>query len=321
MRKILVTIPAYDKHKEYLESIDQQAEFVYCEQSAVTEVMVAEATIIIGNVNPKYLKQAKNLTFMQLDSAGVEAFIAPGVLPPGVLLANASGAYGLAISEYMVGSVFLLQKKFHLYLENMTTQTWRDEGKVKSIADSVTLALGVGDIGSQFAQKMHALGSRVIGVRRNKTSSPPYLEALYQIDELDDILPKADIVACSLPGTPETKHLLDKNRLLKMKKGAIIVNVGRGSLIPTQDLYDVLQEGHLGGAALDVTEIEPLPKDSPLWRAPNLLLTPHIAGWYHVPQILESMVEIAGDNLKAVLHGGKIRNEVDFEAGYRKFKG
>ena len=105
-----------------------------------------------------------------------------------------------------------------------------------------------------------------------------------------------------------------------MKKRAIIVNVGRGSLIPTQDLYDVLQEGHLGGAALDVTEIEPLPKDSPLWRAPNLLLTPHIAGWYHVPQILESMVEIAGDNLKAVLHGGEIRNEVDFEAGYRKFK-
>jgi len=321
MRRILVTIPVGEKHKEYLESIDPQAEFVYCAQDKVTQEMVAEATIIIGNVNPGYLKHAKDLTFMQLDSAGVEAFIAPGVLPSEVLLANATGAYGLAISEYMVGSVFLLQKKFHLYLENMSTQTWRDEGKVNSIADSVTLVLGVGDIGGQFARKMHALGSRVIGVRRNKTSCPPYLEALYQIDELDDVLPKADVVACSLPGTPETKHLLDKSRLLKMKKGAIVVNVGRGSLIPTQDLCDVLQEGHLGGAAIDVTEIEPLPKNSPLWHAPNLLLTPHIAGWYHVPQILETMVEIAGDNLKAVIHGGEIRNEVDFEAGYRKFKG
>ncbi len=104
-----------------------------------------------------------------------------------------------------------------------------------------------------------------------------------------------------------------------MKKGAILLNVGRGSLIPTMDLCDALHSGRLGGAAIDVTEQEPLEPDSPLWDAPNLLITPHVAGKYHMQQILESVVEIAAYNLKAILTDGNIKNEVDFQTGYRKF--
>ena len=146
------------------------------------------------------------------------------------------------------------------------------------------------------------------------------MDEMYQMEELDSLLGRADIVACFLPGTSQTTHLLGRERLSKMKDGAILLNAGRGSLIPMEDLLEALNSGKLGGAALDVVEQEPLPKDSPLWDIPNLLITPHISGNYHMRQIREMIIEIAAENLKAVLSGGRIKNEVDFQTGYRKFQ-
>ncbi len=325
MEEILVTIPVEPQHKKYLEDAAARvlgsggSHFVYKAQKDVKQDMAEKADIILGNVEPEFLRNAADLKLMQLDSAGASPYIVPGIMPPGAKLANATGAYGLAISEYMLGAVLMLVKKLHLYERNMRAHAWQDEGKVNSIADSVTLVVGLGDIGGQFAQKMHALGSHVIGIRRNKAKKPDYLEELHQLDALDTLLERADIVACTLPGTPETEKLFCRERLEKMKDGAILLNVGRGSLIPSQDLCDALHSGKLGGAAIDVTEQEPLGPDSPLWDAPNLLITPHVAGKYHMQQILESIVEIAAYNLQAILTNGTIKNEVDFQTGYRKF--
>ena len=327
MREILVTIPAEPQHKIYLEHAASEAagsdefHFTYVSQKDVTQEMVERSEFILGNVKPEYLKSARNLKLMQLDSAGAAPYIVPGIMPAGAQLANATGAYGLAISEYMLGAVLMLMKKLDRYYKNMESHEWKDEGKVNSIMNSVTLVIGLGDIGGQFARKMHARGSHVIGVRRNRAKRPDYLDELHQMDELDHLLGRADIVACSLPGTPETEHLLNRERIDRMKDGALLLNVGRGSLIPTEDLVNALRSGKLGGAAIDVAEQEPLPKDSPLWDAPNLLITPHVSGNYHMQQILETVVEIAAENLKAVLTGCKIENEVDFQTGYRKFCG
>ena len=123
-----------------------------------------------------------------------------------------------------------------------------------------------------------------------------------------------------MPGTGETAGMFDLERMKKMKPGAILINVGRGSLIPGEALKKVLVEGHLGGAILDVTEEEPLPADSPLWDLPNLLITPHVSGNYHMRQILDTVVKIAGENLEAFLDGKELVNEVDLCTGYRKFK-
>lgn len=325
MKNILVTIPVEDFHKTKLEdavagiSDSQEKQFIYVSQKEVTREMVESAEVILGNVPPSYLQGAESLKLMQLDSAGAANYTKSGVLPAGVKLANATGAYGMAISEHMLGTVLMLMKKLNKYQDNMRIHSWKDEGQVKSIADSVTLVVGLGDIGGQFAKKMHMLGSRVFGVRKNKAEKPDYLEGLYQMDDLDDLLGKADIVACSLPGTEETAGMFHKERLRKIKKGGILINVGRGSLIPTDDLCEVLKSGALSGAAIDVTETEPLPSDSPLWDAPNLLITPHISGNYHMQQILETIVDIAAYNLREVYIGGSIKNEVDFQTGYRKF--
>jgi phosphoglycerate dehydrogenase-like enzyme len=320
MREVLVVLPLNEKQKVHLESVSSQLKFIYVERTKVTPEMVESANIIIGNIKPKLLSHGKRLELMQLDSAGVEHVTSLNILSPNVVLANGTGAYGEAIAEHMLAGLMTIQKKNHLYLRNMVTADWKNEGYAGSISGSKTLVLGFGDIGSHFAMKMNALGSQVIGVRKHKTPCPNYLVSLHQMEELDKLLPQVDIVACSLPGTSETKHLLNREKLAMMKKGAILVNVGRGSLIPTEDLMWALETGQLGGAAVDVTEVEPLPKDSKLWTAPNLLITPHISGLYHEPHILEKIVEIARENIVAFLAGDQLQTQVDIEAGYRKFQ-
>lgn len=320
MKKILVTIPVKQEHKEYLEKIGEGMEFDYANLAAnATKEQVETANIILGNVKIDFLKEAKNLEFLQLDSAGAVEFTKPGVLKEGVKLCNATGAYGRSIAEHMLAQLFTLEKKIDKYQENKKRHAWKDEGKVRTIFGSTTLILGLGDIGGEFAKRMHALGSYVIGIRRNKTKKPKYLDELYQMDELDLLLPRADIIACSLPGTEQTEQLFNQEKFALMKETAIFLNVGRGNLVVEEDLIEALEKESIGGAAIDVAKIEPLPKDSPLWDTKNLLITPHIAGNFHTDDILDTIVAIAGENLKAYLFGQPLKNEVDFETGYRKF--
>lgn len=322
MKEILVTFSVEEKHKKLLEGIGTDLHFTYTTAAeAAKKEVIEQAEIILGNVNADSLKDARKLEFLQLNSAGANEYVVPGILPEGVKLCNATGAYGKSIAEYMVAAAFTLMKKMNRYEDNRLQHQWKDEGKVGTVFGSTTLILGMGDIGSEFAMRMHALGSRVIAIRRNKSDKPDYIDELYQMDALEELLPQADIVACSLPGTDATYHLLDSSRLSLMKKSAMLINVGRGTLIPTDDLIAALENGTIAAAAIDVAEIEPLPSDSPLWTAPNLLITPHVAGNFHTQHILDTIVEIAAENLKAFLNGQPLRNEVDFATGYRKFKG
>ncbi len=319
MEEVLVTIPVQEEHRRYLEMIGKNMHFTYAyRKEGATREMVGQADYILGNVKTEYLPQARRLKLLQLDSAGADQYVKPGVLPAGVKLCNATGAYGATIAEYLIGVVFALKKKIYLYEENRKKHSWHDEGMVTNVAGSKTLVLGLGDIGGTFALKMNALGSRVTGVRRNPAEKPEYLEGLYQMDALEELLPDADIVVCTLPGTAETFHLLDERKLRLMKPDAVLVNVGRGNLIPTQALISVLEDGAIAGAAIDVAEQEPLPEDSCLWDVPNLIITPHVAGNYHTKDILDTAVKIAGENLQAFLEGRPLRNEVDFTTGYRK---
>lgn len=322
MKEILVTFSVEEKHKRLLEGLGADLHFTYTTAAEASKKEVIEqAEIILGNVNADSLKDAKKLEFLQLNSAGANEYVVPGILPEGVKLCNATGAYGKSIAEYMVAAAFTLMKKMNRYEDNRLQHHWKDEGKVGTVFGSTTLILGMGDIGSEFAMRMHALGSRVIAIRRNKSGKPDYIDELHQMDALEELLPQADIVACSLPGTDATYHLLDSSKLSLMKKSAMLINVGRGTLIPTDDLIAALKNGTIAAAAIDVAEIEPLPSDSPLWDAPNLLITPHVAGNFHTQHILDTIVEIAAENLKAFLNGQPLRNEVDFATGYRKFKG
>ena len=319
METVVVVIPVTEEDKiKFQEAAPLGTRFLYTSPAQVTDAQLKGADILIGNVPPARLAAAKNLKWMQLNSAGTDGYTTPGVLPEGCVLTNATGAYGLALAEHLLAMLLCQIKKLPMSLKDQEAHIWGDNGNVISIYGSTTLVVGLGDIGSEFAMRMHALGSRVIAIRRNKTEKPAYVDALYQMDALKDLLPQADFVATMLPGTPQTYHIFDADAFARMKPGAIFLNIGRGNAADSEALTAALNSGHLGGACLDVTEPEPLPMDHPLWDAKNVMITPHISGMYHLPETLRRIVGIAAENMKAYYAHTTMRSVVDFETGYRK---
>ena len=315
--QVLVTLPVEGRHRVLLEAAAPQAEFLFMKGSAVTEEMAKNANIIIGNVPAALIQGTEALQWMQLHSAGTDGYI-QGVLPTGAVLTNASGAYGVAISEHMMGMALTLMKKFPLYLRNQQTALWRDEGPVDGFYGATVLVVGLGDIGLEFARRCKAMGSTVLGIRRVPRETPEACDAVYGLEDLDALLPKADVIALCLPATNATRKLFDATRFALVKRGAVLLNVGRGSAIDQDALCDALENGQIGGAGLDVTDPEPLPSDHRLWRMPNLLLTPHVSGGYHFPETLERIVRLSVHNLQAFVQGLPLRSMVDMETGYRK---
>jgi phosphoglycerate dehydrogenase-like enzyme len=181
---------------------------------------------------------------------------------------------------------------------------------------SIVLVIGLGDIGGSFAKRVKTLGAYTIGIRRSDFNKPEYLDELWGMDALRDLLPRADIAALSLPETPLTKKVLNRDTLSRMKQNSVIVNVGRGSAIDTEALCDALEKRQIHGAALDVTDPEPLPPDHRLWKLENAVITPHVSGGYSLKQTQEAVVRISGENIKAYLAGQPLSNVVDFAAGY-----
>ena len=317
----LVTIPVNQDVIARFEETAPGASFRYVREEDVTREDITETDILIGYVSPELIQASPRLKLFQLNLAGANTYCLPGILHEDTILCNSTGAYGVAVSEHMLASIFALTKKLNRYEHNRKKHLWRDEGSVLGIFGSTTLVIGAGDIGSEFGKRMAALGSRVIGIRRHKVEPAPYMVDSGTMEDIDRFLPEADFIACSLPATPETNRLFDAERIGRMKPTAIIANVGRGTLFDQQSLAEALMNYKIGGACLDVTDPEPLPKDSPLWDCPNLILTPHVAGYYHLHYTYERIVDIAMENLRRYLNGEELMNLVDRKSGYREFRG
>ncbi len=312
MKNVLVTIPFEDEYQQRLFEAAPNYNFKFGIEPGDLEW----ANIIIGNSPHKELSVLKNLEWVHLPSAGTEPYSIPNVLPENTILTNSTGAFGLAISEHMIACVTMLYKKLHLYRDNMAKNLWLDRGTVKRIEGSVVLIIGAGDIGIRFASKMNALGAYTIGVKRTQTPKSLCLDEQYSVGALDTLIPRADIIALALPGTKETKNIMNRERLFAMKRGAVLLNVGRGNAVDTEALCDALRSGHLYGASLDVTDPEPLPPEHPLWNCENALITPHISGFFHLRDTYEKIIDICIENVRRYHDGQSMLNVVDFETGY-----
>lgn len=318
--KIVVTPPFTEEQKGWIkEAAGTENELVFCDPQDVTEEMIKDTEVILGNLaDLTLLSQAKKLRWIQLNSAGTQGYCEPGVLPEGAVLTNATGAYGFAISEHMVGCLFMLRKKLHLYYANQLQHEWKNEGSVCAVEGSNVLVIGLGDIGTFFAKRMKALGCYVIGVKRRIGAKPEDVDELYGMEALNSLLPRADVVAMSLPENPSTYHVLSRDRISLLRENAIVLNVGRGTAIDTDALSEALYAGKIAGAALDVTDPEPLPASHPIWDAPGAIITPHISGGYALSETLLRIARICASNLKRYRNGEKLENIVDMETGYRR---
>ena len=318
MKNILVTIPVNDSHRERICGIAGGCRVDFVPRNEVTEAQVAEASVIIGNVPAKMIRASQRLELLQLESAGADAYIATGLLSPATVLCNATGAYNRAVSEHAVALTLMLMKKLHLYRDAQRAGVWTDCGSVSSPVGATVLVVGLGEIGLQYAAVMKAMGANVIGVKRRPGPCPAGIDQLVLTEEIDAVLPRADVVCSILPGTAATVHFYTPERFRLMKKSALFINCGRGNAVDSDVLLKALQEGEIAAAATDVTEREPLPGDHPLWRQENMVITPHVAGGYHLAHTHERIVDIACENLRRWMRGEEACNVVDFETGYRR---
>lgn len=319
MKTVLCLLPVEQRHKEKLErAAGAECSFIYAGEHGATAENVAAANIILGTPAPKLINASEKLELLQLNSAGAEQYVRPGVLAPKTKLTNSTGAYSKAVAEHGAAMLFMMQKKLYLYRDAQKRHEWADFGTVTSITDATVLVVGLGDIGRHFAGIVKALGAHVIGVKRRPGEKPDCVDELYTMEKLDEVLPRADVVFSVLPGTPAATHLYTAERFDLMKPDAIFINCGRGAAVDNSVLYDALKNGRIASAAIDVSEVEPLPPDSPLWTLDNLMITPHVSGDYHLPHTLECIVDIAAENLARFMRGEELINVVDFTTGYKK---
>ncbi len=318
MLNILVAVPVDEGHKKRLEGAGKGSSIVYVDKDNATKELVENADVIFGNVDPKLLVHTKKLKLLQLLTAGTDGYV--GTLPKDCALCNTTGAFSLAISEHLLAMLLMLLKRLHQYRDNQNKALWRDMGNVRSVEDLTVLILGMGDIGGAFAKKIKALGAYVIGVRRKNAEKPPYCDEVHanlSDGELDKLISRADVIALAMPDTGETRGIMGKERILRMKKGAILLNVGRGNAVDIEALADAVERFDIL-CGLDVTDPEPLPGSHRLWRMENALITPHISGFFHLKQTHDNMVEIAAENIERLLSGTEFINVVDLTTGYRR---
>lgn len=269
--------------------------------------------VLVGGPTKEIVAKLPSLKLAQLFSAGANTFT---WLDDSIILANAYGAYGKAIGEHMLASTLMFQKNFPAYYENQREREWKRRDPVFVMKDATILSVGAGAIGSEYLRLCKLLGAKTIGVRRSIHDKPDYVDKLCTMDKLDTLLPEADVVALSLPETEETIHLFNKDKFHLMKKSAILINVGRGSALVENDLITVLKEGYFQGVSLDVTEIEPLPKNNPLWNFPNVQITPHISGGYFSTANYDNVIAVVKENLTRYANNKPVLHEVNKKLGY-----
>lgn len=308
---VLVQLPLSEEQRARLEAAAPGARFEYVKPRTVTREQVEAADAIVGNVPTEMLAGASGLRLLQLNSAGYEQYAAPGVLPDGCALCCATGAYGQAVSEHLFAMVLSLVKRLPAYQDRQRAHDWCDLGPVTTLRGARVLVLGAGDIGTHLAGLFAAMGATVCGVRSHKAEPNAPFAAMGTLADLPRLLPEADVVCSVLPSTPQTAGIADDAFFASMREGAYFANAGRGDLVDQQALVESLASGHLAGAALDVCTPEPLPQDSPLWDAPNLLITPHVSGQFHLAVTLDNIVSIAAENLAHLAAGEPLINHVN----------
>lgn len=255
---------------------------------------------------------ARCLRLVQTVGAGVDSILPADDLAQNVILANASGIHAGPMSEFALGMMLALAKGFSRSFDQQHEAVWR-RYVPQSLGGQTLGILGLGSIGRELARRAHFLGMRVIGTRRRPTPVP-CVEEVVAPEETLSVLRRSDYVVVVLPLTPETRGLIDSSALEEMKPGSFLINIARGGIVNEQALCRALESGRLAGAGIDVFEQEPLPASSPLWSAPRILLTPHIAGG--MPGYMDRVAEIFAENIRRVERGEPVMNRVDRERGY-----
>ena len=295
--------------------------FVRARSDGETLERIREAEVAFGaRFTRDHLAAARRLRWIHSPAAGVGNLLFPEMVSSPVELTNNRGNSSATIAEHVIAVTLALLRGLPLAWQRQAERAWAQDEinagpPMRTLRESRVLVVGLGSIGAGVARLAHAFGAHVVGVRRRTDQpAPPGVAAVVASDGLAGELPLADVVVVAAPDTPETLRLIGEAELALMKDDAVLVNISRGSLIDEAALVRTLDTGRLRGAALDVFEHEPLPAGSPLWTRPDVLVTPHVAGFHQAHW--DIVVGTFSDNLRRFTAGEPLVNRVDKKAGY-----
>ncbi len=277
---------------------------------------IEDAEGLIGSINEEQLEKAKRLRWVHSSTAGVERYLFPEFIESDVVLTNGQGMMGPAIADHVLGMILMLTKALAIQHKAKLEKNWGQvPGHPMTDLDGKTmLILGLGGIGSEVAQRANGFGMRVKAIDPAPIEKPRHVAYIGKPDELNALLPEADVVVSTVPHTKHTHRYFGKEQFDLMKETSIFVNVGRGNTVRQEDLVDALKNESIRGACLDVTDPEPLPEDSPLWEMDNVVLTPHMSARtsesYHRRWLLMR------ENIRRFAVGEPLLNVVNKKAGY-----
>ncbi|MDA2938154.1 D-2-hydroxyacid dehydrogenase [Acidobacteria bacterium AH-259-A15] len=272
---------------------------------------IEHADCAYGYVPPDLFARAKRLRWIQCYAAGPDpSFYHEALVRSDVLVTNFRGIYNDNVGHHAVTLLLALSRHLHRYVPQQLQQEWKRGDAAVYLPDSTVVVVGVGGIGSEVARLCKSFGAITLGLDLRRTHKPDYLDELHGPEKLEDVLPRADFLVITTPDTPQTRGMMNAKRFNLMKSSAFLINVGRGVCVVLEALLQALRSGKIAGAALDVFEVEPLPVEHPLWKMPNVLITPHIAA-HKAPYLAERRTRILIGNCQRFARGEPLVNVVD----------
>ncbi len=279
--------------------------------TAAREIVDAEAAF--GRLPRELLGKAGKLRWLQAPQAAPPAgYYYPEMIAHDLAVTNFREIYNDHISAHIMAFVLAFARGLQVYIPQQLRHEWKkpvEDLGVVHLPDATMLIVGVGGIGAETARLAAAFGMTVLATDARRTEAPPGVAELHKPDALDTLLPRADFVVLTVPHTPATEGFFNRARFQRMKRSGFFINIGRGMTTKLDDLVAALRAGEIAGAALDVYEQEPLPAEHPLWGMPNVLLTPHMAGYG--PYLNDRRFAIIVENCRAFAAGRPLRNVVD----------
>jgi phosphoglycerate dehydrogenase-like enzyme len=296
-----------------LAEIVPQTRVVVAENAADAAREIVDADAAFGWLDAELLAQAKKLRWLQAPQAAPAAgYYHPALIAHPLVVTNFRDIFNDHISTHILAFVLAFARGLHNYLPQQLRREWKkppeDQGVVH-LPEATALIVGVGGIGAATAKLCAAFGMTVIATDARLETAPEGVTELHKPEALDALLGRADFVILTVPHTPATEGLMHRARFQRMKPGAFFINIGRGMTTKLDDLVAALEAREIAGAALDVFETEPLPPEHPLWTLPNVLITPHMAGYG--PYLDDRRFAILADNCRAFADGRPLRNVVD----------
>jgi phosphoglycerate dehydrogenase-like enzyme len=280
-------------------------------ETAAAAIVTADAAF--GTLPPDLLAKAQRLRWLQAPQAAPPAgYYYPELIAHKLTVTNFREIFNDHISAHILAFVLAFARGLHVFIPQQLRREWKkppEDNGVVSLPGATALIVGLGGIGAETARLLAAFGMRVLAVDARRTDKPDTVAQLHQPEALDRLLPEADFVILTVPHTPLTEGFFNVTKFRLMKPTAFFINIGRGMTTMLDDLVAALKDGQIAGAALDVYEQEPLPAAHALWGMPNVLLTPHMAGYG--PHLNERRFQIIQDNCRAFADGKSLRNVVD----------